>query len=75
MGRYAIVCEAERSGYDISQVADSAMTIGELKELLRDFDDDDLFIISHDNGYTYGSLSSWSMQEAQEDDEGNWELY
>jgi hypothetical protein len=51
------------------------MTIGELKGLLRDFDDDDLFIISHDNGYTYGSISSWSIQEAQEDDEGNWELY
>ena len=65
----AVVFEAERTGYSISQVKDRAMTIGELRELLADYDDDDLFILSHDNGYTYGSISSRDMQEMDPDDE------
>lgn len=52
----ALVFEASRDGYGIDQVR-SPVTVGELKVLLEDIDDDMLFILSHDNGYTYGSLS------------------
>lgn len=54
--RKAIVFEAPRDGYGIDQVADGAMTVGELMAFLEDFDEDTLIIMSHDNGYTYGSI-------------------
>lgn len=72
--RSAVVFEASRRGYGIDQIADyEAMTIGELKELLDEFDDDVLFVLSHDNGYTYGSVSRWMMYTAHEDEDGEWE--
>jgi hypothetical protein len=54
--RYALVFEAKREGYGIDQIADCAMTVGELKRILEDYDDDTLFVLSHDQGYTYGSI-------------------
>lgn len=74
MNRRAIVFEAGRTGYSIDQATDGryVMTIGDLKELLEDFYDDDLFILSHDNGYTYGSISDG--REAIEDEDGEWEF-
>lgn len=53
----ALVFEAPREGYGIDQIR-RPMTVGELKEFLDDFDDDVLFILSHDNGYTYGSIDA-----------------
>lgn len=55
---YAIVFEAERTAYSISDAAESALTVGEVKNILNHYDDDDLFILSHDEGYTYGSIDS-----------------
>ena len=52
----AIVFEAFREGYGIDQIQ-HPVTVGELRALLEDLDDDTLFVLSHDNGYTYGSLS------------------
>lgn len=69
--REAVVFEAERTGYAIDQIADGAMTVGELKRLLEDYDDDTLFVLSHDNGYTYGSISQ--QQEWEENEDGEWE--
>lgn len=69
--RQAIIFEAPRTGYTIDQV-ESPMTIGELKLYLEDFEDDDLFILSHDGGYTYGSVSSRQCMVAEEHDDG-WE--
>ena len=66
----AIVFEAERTGYGIDQIEDKAMTVGELKELLEDYNDDDLFILSHDRGYTYGSISYPTIWERE--DGGEW---
>lgn len=71
--RNAVVFEAERKGYGIDQIADSAMTVGELIAVLEDYDEDALVVLSHDNGYTYGSLSTWLMAEATEDEDGDWD--
>lgn len=54
--RKAIVFNARRDGYAIEQIADEAVTVGELIEFLSEFDSDTLFVLSHDNGYTYGSI-------------------
>lgn len=66
----ALVFEARRDGYGIDQIRD-AMTVGQLRELLEDLDDETLIICSHDNGYTYGSLSKRaSLREEVEGDYG-----
>ena len=52
----ALVFEASREGYGIDQLRNE-VTVGELKAMLADMDDDMMFVLSHDNGYTYGSLS------------------
>ena len=66
----AIVFEVRREGYDIEQVS-SPVTVGRLKELLEWLDDDLLFICSHDNGYTYGSLPSVAdIRESREGEYG-----
>ena len=67
----ALVFEAERTGYGIEQVRD-AMTVGELKRFLEDIDDDTLFILSHDRGYTYGSIGEAGYTFFKEDEDGEW---
>ena len=67
--RTALVFDARRDGYGIDQIADKAMTVGELKELLEDYDDDTLFVLSHDRGYTYGSIKYPAYYEENEDGE------
>lgn len=71
--RQAIVFDARREGYGIDQIADRAITVGELKELLEDWDDDTLFVLSHDNGYTYGSISKWDGVLFEEQPDGDFE--
>ena len=72
--RKALVFDASRDGYGIDQIADKAMTVGELIEILEDFDDDRLIVLSHDRGYTYGSISAMMMNEAVENEDGEWEF-
>lgn len=64
----ALVFEAEREGYTLRQVG-SPMTVGELREFLLDYPDDTLFMLSHDRGYTYGSISVWDCKEVDLDEE------
>ena len=54
--KQAIVFAAARDGYGIDQV-EHPLTVGQLRELLEDVDDDTIVICSHDGGFTYGSLS------------------
>lgn len=72
--RRAVVFEAERTGYSIDQVIDDwtkPMTVGELRDILEEYEDEDLFILSHDRGYTYGSIRE--QMHFEEDDDGDWE--
>lgn len=69
--RKAIVFEAERTGYGIDQLQ-NPMTVGELKAFLEDFDDDRLVVLSHDRGYTYGSLNLNMVSDYSEDEDGEW---
>jgi len=67
--RTALVFEAMRTGYAIDQI-NNPMTVGELREMLQEYDDDTLFILSHDNGCTYGSITYPRYMEEQEGDYG-----
>ena len=71
----AIVFESGRSGYSIRQLFEGyawnkPMTVGELRGILEDYDDDDYFVLSNDHGYTYGSISDQS--EWASDEDGEW---
>lgn len=73
MSRKALVFEALREGYGIDQIR-RPMTVGELKEFLEEFDDDTLFILSHDRGYTYGSIDARTQVTTfEEQEDGEWE--
>lgn len=71
--KQAIVFEARRDAYSIGQLEGNyrTMTVGELRELLEDFEDNDLVVLSHDSGYTYGSLSY--PRHYEKSDSGEWE--
>ncbi len=54
--RRALAFETFRTGYEISQIADDAITVKELKNFLEDYPDDMLVVFKNDNGYTYGNF-------------------
>lgn len=70
----ALVFDAPRTGYSIDQVS-KPMTVADLKELLQDFEDDDIIILSHDRGYTYGTPQYMDTYTANQDEDGDpeWE--
>ena len=67
----AVVFDARREGYGIDQIAHQAITVGELKALLDGVEDDALFVLSHDSGYTYGSITE-DATIYQEQENGEW---
>lgn len=52
----ALVFGARREAYGIDDV-ENPMTVRELREMLEGLDEDMIVICSHDNDYTFGSLS------------------
>lgn len=71
----AIVFEAKREGYGIDQIR-RPMTVGELKRVLEYYDDDTLFVLSHDNRYTFGSIEADDTEDISlfvEGNDGEWE--
>ena len=60
-----MVIEVRRTDYSVDQVLSNhnCMTVGELKQMLNEYDNDDLtpIVFSHDNGYTYGPLQKGSI--------------
>jgi len=53
-----ITLNANRSEYDIRDAADYSMTVGELIEELRNYDEGAKIVFSNDNGYTYGYVGA-----------------
>lgn len=65
MSKPVIIIEAKREGYTIEQAENEreAITVGELMQMLEDFDEDAKVYISNDNGYTYGSVTEYRIRE------------
>ena len=57
-----LVLEAHRNCYDLDQLGDT-MTIGQLIDLLQNYDPDTIICTSHDNGYTFGEIERWDFEE------------
>ena len=50
-----IKIEATRKGYSPDQCG-KTMTVGELIDILNEYDEDTPIYLSHDEGYTYGNI-------------------
>ena len=73
-----VILETNRSNYDIRDAARSSMTVGELIRELEGYDEDERVVFSNDNGYTYGYISSNSVDrqrvETREEEERREEM-
>ena len=62
----AMVIEVRRTDYSIGQVLSNrnCMTVGKLKRMLEDYDEDDPtpIVFSHDNGYIYGPMQESGIE-------------
>lgn len=72
--RSVAIVEVSRTDYSPGQVLANrnTMTIGELKQMLEEYDDDDPtpIMFSHDNGYTYGPLQRGCIDIKEMDSDG-----
>lgn len=70
---YCVAMECDRRGYSPSQVIGDTLTVGELVDYLSGLDQDMKIVTSHDNGYTYGAISTSDFRDepidSDEDDE------
>lgn len=55
IGTGAVVINVENSAYAMNQIS-NAYTVGELRDVLSRFDEDDWVFLLFDRGYTYGTL-------------------
>lgn len=61
----AIYIEGKRNGYGIDQCGQT-LTVGELIEILEQYDYDRPVFLRNDNGYTYGSITEGDIAPAEE---------
>lgn len=63
MGR--IFIEGKRDGY-ITDQCNRTLTVGELIEILEQYDYDSPIYLRNDNGYTYGSITERDINTAED---------
>lgn len=56
--------EGKRNGYGIDQCGET-LTVGELIELLQDYDEDTPIYLRNDSGYTYGSITERDIEQTE----------
>lgn len=57
-----LIIEARRNGYATDQCGDT-LTVGELIEILQEYDKETPVYLSHDKGYTFGSINYNDFEE------------
>jgi len=68
MTRKPVFINANNNGYEPSQCG-RTLTVGELIELLSDFDEDQPVYLRFDNGYSYGSIGENDFTGELEEEE------
>lgn len=63
-----LALETEREGYAPRQCS-RTVTVGELIDILEQYDENMKVYFSNDEGYTYGSISASSFEEKTEDED------
>lgn len=66
--KLVLTIDGRRDGYALDQI-ENTMTVGELMNLLSDYDEDTPVMINNDNGYTYGAVRWDSFREEYDEDE------
>lgn len=61
MSKKMLFIEGKREGYSVDQIRHT-ITVGEMISFLEDLDEDTKIYLDNDNGYTYGSITDWSMK-------------
>ena len=68
-----LIMNTTRSGYNPSQCY-STMTVGELIEVLQQYDPDTKIYTGHDRKYTFGEIRESQFEEYYEEDEEDEDL-
>ena len=68
MENLKLIITAHRNGYSTKQCG-KTLTVSELIEVLQNYDEDLPVYLSHDNGYTFGSISENDLNEDDEDED------
>lgn len=68
-GQEIVLIDGRRSGYSPEQV-DGTMTVGELIAFLEDLDEDTPVMLCNDQGYTWGEITSCSIEVGTYDEDG-----
>lgn len=63
-----VTLETNRTGYEVDQCGNT-LTVQELIECLSAYDPDAKIYFSNDNGYTYGNITQFSLDEFYEDED------
>ena len=63
-----VIINARRNGYSPDQCGETMM-VWELIDFLQNFDEDAPVYLSHDRGYTYGSITEGDFEDSEYDDE------
>lgn len=63
-----VFINAKRTGYAPDQI-NRTMTVGELIAALEEFDEAAQVYLKFDNGYTYGSITPYDLEDGWSDDE------
>lgn len=61
----ALYIEGKRNGYGPDQCG-RTLTVGELIEILEQFDYGRPVFLRNDNGYTYGNITEWDINTAED---------
>jgi hypothetical protein len=65
MTREPLFINANNNGYEPSQCG-RTLTVGELIELLSDFDEDRPVYLRFDDGFSYGSIGEYDFNTAED---------
>lgn len=62
-----ISIEGTRTAYSPIDIVDKVgtLTVGELIEILSGFDEDLPVVLNNDNGYTYGEIVEYNIEEVE----------
>ena len=63
-----VFIDTRRNGYTPSQCG-KTMTVGELIEVLENFDEEAEVYFRNDNGYTYGSIIECDLEDQYDDED------
>lgn len=69
MAKTILLLATHHDDYSVNRIKDYTMTVGELLEILLQYEDDTPIALSNDGGYTYGKIGEDDITEEELDDD------